>query len=175
MKNFTLQEFEKLVQIRVNQVIFINALGEWEYHPEREDFLDRYIYAKYILKYEFKQDFELDTDIFSLAFFDEVEKELDEVIKTEDFECNSDYEFDALRSAAYNKIEYLKKLSLQRSNYSISDVYLGSLLEKLNSWIEDNGIVKAMEVLAQAGDQLIEKESENNGNKNIRRTKQKAK
>jgi hypothetical protein len=50
---FTLQEFEKAVDTITNQIIFVNSLGQWEYHPEREDFLYRYYYAKYILKAEF--------------------------------------------------------------------------------------------------------------------------
>jgi len=67
MKYFTLQEFEKAVDIITNQIIFINALGQWEYHPEREDFLYKYFYAKYILKVELEYD--LETDIFSLLKF----------------------------------------------------------------------------------------------------------
>lgn len=174
MKYFTLQEFEKAVDVIANQIIFVNALGQWEYHPEREEFLYRYFYAKYILKAEFEEDYDLETDIFSLGFFEKVENQLDKLDLDEKMECDSNPDFTSLVNAVYNKVEYLKKLSLQRSNYSITDVYLGALLDKLNNWIEDKGIVKAMEVLAQAGEQL-EKDSEDNGNKNIRKSKSKTK
>lgn len=174
MKYFTLQEFEKAVDVITNQIIFVNALGQWEYHPEREDFLYRYYYAKYILKAEFEENYDLETDIFSLGFFENIEKEFDKLNLDEKMEIDGNPDFSALVAAVYNKVSYLKDLSIQKSVYSITDVYLGTLLDKLNNWIEDKGIVKAMEVLAQAGEQL-EKDSEDNGNKNIRKSKQKAK
>lgn len=174
MKYFTLQEFEKAVDVITNQIIFVNALGQWEYHPEREDFLYRYFYAKYILKAEFEEDYDLETDIFSLGFFENIEREFDKLDLDEKMEIDGNPDFSALVAAVYNKVSYLKDLSLQKSMYSITDVYLGTLLDKLNTWIEDKGIIKAMEVLAQAGEQL-EKDSEDNGNKNIRKSKQKAK
>jgi hypothetical protein len=174
MKYFTLQEFEKAVDVITNQIIFVNALGQWEYHPEREDFLYRYYYAKYILKAEFEENYDLETDIFSLGFFENIEKEFDKLNLDEKMEIDGNPDFSALVAAVYNKVSYLKDLSLQKSVYSITDVYLGTLLDKLNTWIEDKGITKAMEVLAKAGEQL-EKDSEDNGNKNIRKSKQKAK
>lgn len=174
MKYFTLQEFEKAVDTITNQIIFVNALGQWEYHPEREDFLYRYYYAKYVLKAKFEENYDLETDIFSLGFFENIEKEFDKLDLNEKMEIDGNPDFSALVAAVYNKVSYLKDLSLQKSVYSITDVYLGTLLDKLNNWIEDKGIAKAMEVLAQAGEQL-EKDSEDNGNKNIRKSKSKTK
>jgi len=171
MKYFTLQEFEKAVDIITNQIIFINALGQWEYHPEREDFLYKYFYAKYILKVELEYD--LETDIFSLGFFEDVDKKFDELDLDEKMEIDGNPDFSALVAAVYSKVGYLKDLSLQKSTYSVTDVYLGTLLDKLNTWIEDKGITKAMEVLAKAGEQL--EDGEDNGNKNLRKSKQKAK
>ena len=173
MKYFTLQEFEKAVDTITNQIIFVNSLGQWEYHPEREDFLYKYYYAKYILKAEFEENYDLETDIFSLGFFENIEKEFDKLDLDEKMEIDENPDFSALVAAVYNKVSYLKDLSLQKSVYSITDVYLGTLLDKLNAWIEDKGIAKAMEVLAKAGEQL--QEGEDNGNKNIRKSKQKAK
>ena len=173
MKYFTLQEFEKAVDTITNQIIFVNSLGQWEYHPEREDFLYRYYYAKYILKAEFEENYDLETDIFSLGFFENIEKEFDKLNLDEKMEIDGNSDFSALVAAVYNKVSYLKDLSLQKSVYSITDVYLGTLLDKLNTWIEDKGITKAMEVLAKAGEQL--EDGGNNGNKNIRKSKSKTK
>lgn len=174
MKYYTLQEFENAVNTIANQIIFVNALGEWEYHPERTDFLLRYFYAKNVLKYDFKSVFDLQTDIFSLGFFEEIEKELDKVVNIDDYQCNTNYDQSCLKSAVYDKVTYLKELSLQRSNYSLTDAYLAALVDKLNGFIEDKGVEKTLTILAQAGDQLI-KESDQNGNKNIHKSKQKAK
>lgn len=176
MKYFTLQEFEKAVDTITNQIIFVNSLGQWEYHPEREDFLYRYYYAKYIIKAEFEENYDLETDIFSLGFFENIEKEFDKLNLDEKMEIDGNPDFSALVAAVYNKVSYLKDLSLQSSNYSLTDAYLAALVDKLNGFIEDKGVEKAIGVLAQAGDQLLKEENgESNGNKNIRKSKQKAK
>lgn len=79
----SMRDYESIVNKIVNQIIFINALGDYEYHPEREDFLLDYFYLKYFTEYEFSVDYSFEEDIFSLEFYEDLAKEIESAMTEE--------------------------------------------------------------------------------------------
>lgn len=170
----TLKEFQDVVNIIANQVVTYDNF-DYDYHPERLEFLSRYFCVKLYGNYEFKTAYDFDVDMFDMGFYEETEKEIEKYFEENGKDIMFSEEFMHLRQAAEDKIEFLKEQAYKKSNYSLTDVYLAKFLARIESWFDKNGIDKAIDVLAQAGVELSEKDGANNGNKNIRTTKRKAK
>ena len=170
----TLKEFQDTVNTIVKQVLTYDNF-DYDYHPERLEFLSRYFCIKLYSDYEFKTVYDFDTDMFDMEFYEETEKEIEKYFEENGKDIMFSEEFMWLRQAVEDKIEFLKQQSYKKSNYGLTDVYLAKFLARVESWFDKNGIDKAIDVLAQAGVELSEKDGAKNGNKNIRTTKRKAK
>lgn len=148
-----LKDFDRFVNISVNQIYFINEENEWEYHPEREEFLGDYFFVRYIIeKIDDTNDFQFDTDIFDLGFsaFEELYKKMNEFLKT--YDKNESKEYLAYRQAVNKKVEYLKNLTLKRNNFSMADVAIAEFVEKINIFLENEGLAKCIEAMSKAGE-----------------------
>lgn len=165
-----IKNFEKAYNTIVNQIVFTNALGEFEYHPEREYFVLKYVYLKYFKGVNFVNDFDSDTDLFRLDLYEDLCEEMNAYEdKVEDME------FGYLVKAAKNKIDYIKERSLKAVTFSATDIYLAELIQKATEAFDNLGLDKLdaeglkgfLDVLAKIGD--------TNGNKKLPRTKQKTK
>lgn len=144
----TYREYEQMIDIIVGQVIFMNALGEMEYHPERLDMMFRYFYLKNFEKYEFEKEYNFAFDMGSMEYYEELKPILDTVkIKPEYIAEWSD-----VKTSVISKIEFEKNKYFKRDNYSLTDSYLASLLDKFSDWINDKGIDKLMTALSEVGD-----------------------
>lgn len=146
----TYREYEQMTEIIVGQVIFMNALGEMEYHPERLDMMFKYFYLKNFEKYEFEKEYNFAFDIGSMEYYDELKPILDTVkIKPEYIAEWSD-----VKTSVINKIEFEKNRYYKKDNYSLTDAYLAGILNKLTEWIDDKGIDKFMSVLSEVGEEV---------------------
>lgn len=159
----SMRNYERIFNTIVNQIIFLNVHGEYEYHPERKDFLIKYFYLKYVEEHEFETEYTFDTDLFSLEFFDKLSDEIDAAMTDEVIERKiNNKDFYLLEDVIDSKIEYEKEKSLRKSVYSITDVFLGELASKITNWLEDNGIEQFLEVVSKTGEEL--------GNKHVQGT-----
>lgn len=164
----SMRDYESIVNRVVNQIIFVNALGEYEFHPEREDFLLDYFFLKYFTDYEFSIDYSFDEDIFSLEFYEDLAKEIDEAMTDERYSQKfTDKDFSRIEVAIDDKIEFTKNYLLKKTSYSLTDTYLAELLFKITNWLEDKGIEEFIRVVSETGEEL--------GNKKLPRTKSKTK
>ena len=146
----TYREYEQMTEIIVGQVIFMNALGEMEYHPERLDMMFKYFYLKNFEKYEFEKEYNFAFDIGSMEYYEELKPILDTVkIKPEYIAEWSD-----VKTSVINKIEFEKNRYYKKDNYSLTDAYLAGILNKLTEWIDDKGIDKFMSVLSEVGEEV---------------------
>lgn len=170
-----IKNFEKAFNTIVNQIVFTNALGEFEYHPEREYFVLKYVYLKYFKGVNFVNDFDSDTDLFRLDLYEDLDEEMNSYEFDYDHCCFENPEFDYFVCAARNKIEYIKERSLKAVTFSATDIYLAELIQKATEAFDNLGLDKLdaeglkgfLDVLAKIGD--------TNGNKKLPRTKQKTK
>lgn len=146
----TYRDYEQMVDVVVGQVIFTNALGEIEYHPERLDMMLKYYYLKNFENYEFEKEYNFAFDIGSMEYYEELKPILD-VVK-----INPSYisEWSDIKNSIINKIEFEKQIYFKRDNYSLTDSYLAALLDKLSTWIDDKGIDKLMTVLSEVGEEV---------------------
>jgi len=160
----SMRDFETIYDKIVNQIIFINALGEYEYHPEREDFLLDYFYLKYFENYKFKNEHEFETDLFSLAFYQDLADEMNKAMTEKRYENKTNsVDFLKLKKYVNSKVEFIKNTYFKKNAYGITDVYLGSLVSKITDWLEDKGIEQFLEVVSKTGEEL--------GNQKLQRTK----
>lgn len=164
----SMRDYESIVNKIVNQIIFVNALGEYEFHPERKYFLLDYFYLKYFANHNFETEYSFDDDIFSLEFYEDLAKEINEAMteKIFDEKCN-DRDFVIIENVVNDKIEFTKNYLLKKTSYSLTDTYLAELLSKITGWLEDKGVEDFIRILSETGDEL--------GNKKLPRTKRKTK
>lgn len=164
----SMKDYESIIDRITNQIIFVNALGKYEFHPERKEFLLDYFYLKYFTEYEFQVDFSFEEDILSLGFYEELAKEIDTAM-TKDMISQkfNDNDFIRIESAVEDKIEFTKNYLLKKTSFGLTDTYLATLISKLNDWLEDNGIAEFLKVVSETGEEL--------GNKKLPRTKRKTK
>lgn len=150
----TYRETEYIINTVVGQTIFINSLGETEYHPERVEPLKRYFYLKYVEEYQFEKEYSFDFDMMTLEFYEELKPILDAV------KINPQYigMWSEISSSINSKIEFEKQKFFKRDNYSLTDSYLAGLLDKITTWIDDKGIDKLMTVLSKTGDEIGSKD-----------------
>lgn len=146
----TYRDYEQMMDIIVGQVIFTNALGETEYHPERLDMLFKYFYLKNFEKYEFEKDYNFAFDMGSMEYYEELKPILDEV----KINPNNIAEWSEIKTSIINKIEFVKQTYLKRDNYSLTDSYLAALIDKLLTWIDNKDIDKLMAVLSEVGEKV---------------------
>lgn len=146
----TYRDYEQMMDIIVGQVIFTNALGETEYHPERLDMLFKYFYLKNFEKHEFEKDYNFAFDIGSMEYYEELKPILDEV----KINPSNIAEWSEIKTSIINKIEFVKQTYLKRDNYSLTDSYLAALIDKLLTWIDNKDIDKLMSVLSEVGEKV---------------------
>lgn len=166
--SISMRDYERIYNTVVNQIIFMNTRGEYEYHPEREEILLNYFYLKSFVGYKFKTEYSFDTDLFSLEFYKELANEIEEVMTVDVIKNKfNDSQFVALEDAIKSKIEYEKNLIYKKNDYGLTDVYLANLVSKITDWLEDNGITQFLEVISKTGEEL--------GNKELQGTKSETK
>lgn len=146
----TFKEKEYAIDVIVNQVIFMNAIGEIEYHPERMDMLFGYFYMKYFQDYKFNEEYNFDFDMGSLSYYEDIK----DVVSNVKIEACDIAEWSTLKSNVLDKIEFKKNSYLKKDNYSLTDAYLSGLINKLTEWIDDKGIDKFMTVLSKTGEEI---------------------
>lgn len=147
----TFKEQEYMVDVIVNQVIFMNSLGEIEYHPERLDMLFGFFYMKYYNNYEFDETkYNFDFEMGSLEFYEDIK----DIVTNVKVEACDIAEWSSVKNAIRDKIEFKKNSYLKKDNYSLTDAYLAGLLDKFTDWVSDKGIDKLMTVLSKTGDEL---------------------
>lgn len=164
----SMRDYESIINNITNQIIFVNALGDYEFHPERKEFLFDYFYLKYFTDYKFEVDYTFDEDIFSLEFYEDLAKEIDTAMTNERY-CQKfdDKDFIRIEVAVDDKVDFTKNYLLKKTSFSLTDTYLAELLSKITSWLEDKGIEEFIKVVSETGDEL--------GNKKLQGTKRKAK
>lgn len=164
----SMRDYESIVNKIVNQIIFINALGDYEYHPEREDFLLDYFYLKYFTEYEFSVDYSFEEDIFSLEFYEDLAKEIESAMTEEIYRQKwNDIDFMRIKKVVADKVDFTKNYLLKKTSFSLTDTYLSELISKITEWLEDKGIEEFIKVVSETGEEL--------GNKKLPRTKSKTK
>lgn len=145
---------EKIYNTIVKQVIFMNDMGDIEYHPERLDFLESYFYLKYFTKYEVK-DYDFDVDIISLDFVNDIVEEVYNE-KATTLLAHRDYHpiWSSISVAVREKIDFEKNAYFKQNAFSTTDVYLATLIDKLTTWIDENGFEDLIKMMAEAGDKV---------------------
>lgn len=145
---------EKIYNTIVKQVIFMNDMGDIEYHPERLDFLESYFYLKYFTKYEVK-DYDFDVDIISLDFVNDIVEEVYNE-KATTLLAHRDYHpiWSSISVAVREKIDFEKNVYFKQNAFSTTDVYLATLIDKLTTWIDENGFEDLIKMMAEAGDKV---------------------
>lgn len=153
-----LKDIEYIINTMVNQIIFENAIGEVEYHPEREMFLTKYFFMKYAIGYNFNNDFDCNNDMFGLEFYQDMYDEMESQYDSDKYDyALSKFEYLILDSV-YKKVEFKKSMCLKNSHFGLTDVCLADLISKVSDVLDKEGIQQFLDVINKTGEELGSKD-----------------